>query len=193
MKVHVTESEPHNTYLTLGQPDLPSILKTLASTNDPVEIHFCCRSLRKILSTFSTEQELREMLSSYPFIGHRLINLLQILQTRSSSLSDMELDLQIELEWCLINITGVNNGKGGMESLVESGLLEAVIGGIEFDTLGPRCALEVKRCQMGLVICENVVGESDEIREQALQVLVEDSSCFGRPVSMLVKIDKVLD
>jgi hypothetical protein len=48
-----------------------------------------------------------------------------------------------------------------MESLVESGLLEAVIGGIEFDTLGPRCALEVKRCQMGLVICENVVGESD--------------------------------
>lgn len=63
VKVHVTESEPHNTYLTLGQPDLPSILKTLSSTNDPVEIHFCCRSLRKILSTFSTEQELREMLS----------------------------------------------------------------------------------------------------------------------------------
>jgi hypothetical protein len=133
------------------------------------------------------------MISSHPFIGHRLVNLLQMLQIRSSSFSDMELDLQIELEWCLINITGVNNGKGGMLFLVECGLLEAVIGGLEFDTLGARCAMEVKRCQMGLVIVENVVGESDEVRAQALQVLVEDFSNNGRPAGLLVKIDKVLD
>ena len=133
------------------------------------------------------------MISSHPFIGHRLVNLLQTLQTRSSSLTEMELDLQIELEWCLINITGVNNSKGGMLSLVECGLLEAVIYGLEFNTLGTRCAMEVKRCQMGLVIVENVVGEGDEVREQALQVLVEDFSNNGRPVGLLGKIEKVLD
>ena len=195
VKMHVAESEPYNTFLTLGRPELPSILKTLARTNDPVEIHFCCRALRKILSAFSTEDELREMISSLPLLGHRLINFMQMLQARSScsNLSDMELDLQIELEWCLINITGVNNGIGEMRTLVECGLLEAVIGGIEFDTLGARCAMEVKRCQMGLVIVENVVGESDEVREQALQVLVEDFCNIGKPVSLLVKIDKVLD
>jgi hypothetical protein len=47
---------------------------------------------------------------------------------------------------------------------VECGLLEAVIYGLEFNTLGTSCAMEVKRCQMGLVIVENVVGEGDEGR-----------------------------
>ncbi len=133
------------------------------------------------------------MISSHPFIGHRLINLLQILQTRRSSLSDMEIDLEIELEWCLINITGVNNCKGGMRSLVDCGLLEAVIGGIEFNSMGAKCAMEVKRCQMGLVIVENVVGEGDEVKVQALQVLVEDFSHIVKTVGLAGKMDKVLD
>ena len=179
LKTHLTLSDPSNTYLTLGQQDLPQILSTLSSTDaaDPFTLHFTCRALRKVLSTFSSEDELKALVNAYDWLGMRLINILQGLNGGRGGgrlITDKELELQNELAWCLINITGVNDSGKRLQSLIDYGLFEALLLMLEFDIIGERCEAEVKRCQMICMILENVITDSDRAKVDLLLVTVED-------------------
>eukprot|EP00347_Sterkiella_histriomuscorum_P018470 403345397 len=161
------------TYMKLNIQDLPLIIDAINNNTDMLRLFFGCKALRKILST-GNEYTIKEVISSFQFLGKRLVHLLMMPQNQ---------ELQIEILWALINLTSLKDNSK-MNELIEFGLFESIVSMVDEEL---EC---VQKSELSLQVICNSIADQDKSKSELIQV----EQVKGQlRLSIKDKIDMMLD